>query len=78
MHRQPPNKEVTLVKFQDSNTDLITEGSNCCMIGSKLKNDFYLFVCNRGDTMQYHGGLRSWELGQAPMLLMFQNPRQAG
>ena len=25
--------------------------------------------------MQYHGSLRSWELGQAPMLLMFQNPR---
>ena len=23
-----------------------------------------LFVCNRGDTIQYHGGLRSRELGQ--------------
>ena len=31
-----------------------------------------LFVCNRGDTIQYHGGLRSRELGQAPMLLVFQ------
>ena len=36
-----------------------------------------LFVCNRGDTIQYHGGLRSRELGQAPMLLVFLNPRQA-
>ena len=30
-----------------------------------------LFVCNRGDTIQYHGSLRSRELGQAPMLLVF-------
>ena len=28
-----------------------------------------LFVCNRGDTIKYHGSLRSRELGQAPMLL---------
>ena len=25
-----------------------------------------LFGCNRGDTIQYHSGLRSRELGQAP------------
>ena len=25
-----------------------------------------LFVCSRGDTVQYHGGLRSRELGKAP------------
>ena len=25
-----------------------------------------LFVCNRGDTVQYHSGLRSRELGQLP------------
>ena len=36
-----------------------------------------MFVCNRGDTIQYHGGLRSRELGQAPMLLVFLTPRQA-
>jgi hypothetical protein len=24
----------------------------------------YIHVCNRGDTIQYHGGLRSRELGQ--------------
>ena len=30
-----------------------------------------LFVCNRGDTIQYHSGLGSRELGQAPMLLVF-------
>ena len=36
-----------------------------------------LFVCNRGDTIQYQGGLQSRELGQAPMLLVFQTPRQA-
>ena len=30
-----------------------------------------LFVCNRGDTIQYHGVLWSRELGQAPMLLVF-------
>jgi hypothetical protein len=36
-----------------------------------------LFVCNRGDTIQYHGGLRSRELGQAPMLQVLLTPRQA-
>ena len=37
------------------------------------KNIFFvcLFVCNRGDTVQYHGSLRSRELGQAPMLQDF-------
>ena len=29
------------------------------------------FVCNRGYNIQYHNGLRSRELGQAPMLLGF-------
>ena len=32
---------------------------------------------NGGDTIQYHCGLRSRELGQAPMLLVFLTPRQA-
>ena len=41
------------------------------------KDISYLFVCNRGDTIQYHGGLRSRELGQASMLLVFLTPRQA-
>jgi hypothetical protein len=36
-----------------------------------------LFVCNRRDTIQYQGGLRSRKLGQAPMLLVFLTPRQA-
>ena len=36
-----------------------------------------LFVCNRGDTVEYHGGLRSRELGQASMLQVFLTPRQA-
>ena len=36
-----------------------------------------LFVCAKGDTIWYHGGLRSRELGQAPMLLVFQTHRQA-
>ena len=36
-----------------------------------------LFVCTRGDTIQYHGSLRSRELGQAPMLQVFLTPRQA-
>ena len=36
-----------------------------------------LFVCKRGDTTQYHGGLRFRELDQAPMLLVFLTPRQA-
>jgi hypothetical protein len=36
-----------------------------------------MFACNRGDTIQYHSGLRSRELGQAPMLLVFLTPRQA-
>ena len=34
-----------------------------------------LFVT--GHTVQYHGGLRSRELGQAPMLQVFLTPRQA-
>jgi hypothetical protein len=33
-----------------------------------------VIVCNRGDTIQYHGGLRSRELGQAPMLQVFLTP----
>ena len=37
----------------------------------------FVLVCNRGDTIQYHGGLRSRELCQAPMLLVFLTPRQA-
>ena len=35
-----------------------------------------LFVCNRGDTIQWHGGLGSRKLSQAPMLLEFLTPRQ--
>ena len=36
-----------------------------------------LFVCNRGDTIQYHGGLDKGSIGQAPMLLVSLTPRQA-
>ena len=32
---------------------------------------YAVLVCYRGDTIQYHGGLRAMELGQAPMLLVF-------
>ena len=32
-----------------------------------------LFVCNRGDTIQHHGGLRSMELGQALSLNTYLN-----
>ena len=56
----------------------------CTMIffsGHMLKVDEILFilvfVCNRGDTIQYRGGLWSRELGQASILLMFLTPRQA-
>ena len=38
---------------------------------------FCLFVCNRGDTIQYHGHLQSRELGQSPLLLVFLTSRQA-
>ena len=34
-------------------------------------------VCNRGYNVQYHGGLPSRELGQAPMLPVFLTPSQA-
>ena len=47
-----------------------------CNSGMKLWHValvFVLFVCNRGDTVQYQGGLRSRELGQDPMFL---TPRQ--
>ena len=37
----------------------------------------FLFFCNRGDTIQYHGSLQSRKLCQAPMLLVFLTPRQA-
>jgi hypothetical protein len=43
----------------------------------RLRFGICLFVCNRGDTIHYHGGLWSRELGQAPMLLVFLTPRQA-
>ena len=36
-----------------------------------------LFVCNRGDTIQYHSGVPSRELGQSPMPHVFLTPRQA-
>ena len=39
-------------------------------------SDGILVCCNRGDTLQYHGGLQSKELCQAPMLLVFLTPRQ--
>ena len=47
--------------------------------GFSSQNFYFFCFCfsNRGDTIQYHGGLRSWELGQAPMLLVFPSPRQA-
>ena len=46
--------------------------------GKKISiSQTYLFVCNRGDTEQYHGSLRSRELGPAPMLQVFLTPRQA-
>ena len=48
-----------------------------CLINDSHADFFCLFVCNRGDTIQYHGGLRSSELGQAPMLQVFLTPRQA-
>ena len=39
---------------------------------------FCLFVCNRGDTIQYHGGLQHLrKLGQTPMLQVFLTPRPA-
>ena len=45
---------------------------NCLLIEIFLMFFFvFLFLfCNRGDTIQYHGGLRSRELGQAPMVLV--------
>ena len=37
-----------------------------------------MFVCNRGDTIQYHGGLQHLrKLGQTPMLQVFLTPRPA-
>ena len=38
---------------------------------------YFIFLCNIRDTIQYHGGLRSRELGQAPMLQVSLAPRQA-
>ena len=45
-------------------------------LGLLVFENVFCFVCNREDTIQYHGGLRSRELGQAPMLLVFLTPRQ--
>ena len=44
---------------------------------SFAKDFLLLFVCYRGDTVQYHGGLQSRELDQAPILQVFLTPRQA-
>ena len=41
-----------------------------------MKTSITLFVCNRGDTLQYHGSLRLRDLDQAVMLLVFPTPRQ--
>ena len=35
-----------------------------------------IFFCNKEDTIQYHGSLRSRELGQASMLLVLLTPIQ--
>ena len=45
--------------------------------GIKVAMLLIMFVCNRGDAIQYQGGLLSRELCQAPMLLVFLTPRQA-
>ena len=47
------------------------------LLQTDTTDQFHKFVCNRGYTIQYHGGLRSRELGQAPMLQVFLTPRQA-
>ena len=48
---------------------------NNCLLSEKSTKLFYcLFVSNRGDTIQYHGGLRSRELGQALMRQVFLFP----
>ena len=43
-------------------------------INKKTQSLLNIFFCNRGDTIQYHSGLQSRELGQAPMLLVFLLP----
>ena len=66
-----------------ANPDLVgPKGIEYCIIVGRMFPFYclptrYLFVCNRGDTVQYHGGLRSRELGQAPMLQVFLTPKQA-
>ena len=42
-----------------------------CFKGDKDRAQMGLFVCNRGDTLQYHGGLWSKELCQTPLLQVF-------
>ena len=37
-----------------------------------LKFRILLFVCNRGDNIQYHGGLQTRKLGLAPILVLFE------
>ena len=52
-----------------ANPDLVgPKGIEYCIIVGRIFPFYclptrYLFVCNRGDTVQYHGGLRSRELG---------------
>ena len=36
----------------------------------KAEEDSCLFVCNRGDTIQYPGGIQARKLGQAPILVI--------
>ena len=56
---------------------MIIDSNGAYGIYGYISLDFFCFFCNRGDTIQYHGGLRSKELGQAPMLLVSLSPRQA-
>ena len=48
------------------NISFRTEVNNNTVIDEK----YNLFVFNRGDTIEYHRGLQSRELGQAPMQLV--------
>ena len=52
---------------QTSQPPLLNTGSRLKSLGLRSVR---MYVCNRGDTIQYHCGLLSRELGQAPMLLV--------
>ena len=66
-----------IVDIKDSPNSNIIYDSIESIMSIEISKCFFVLFCGRRDTVQYHGGLPSRELGQAHMLQVFLTPRQA-